>query len=55
MNDGQESYVPFYDRRHNINLVGTYTFGKNLEWETDVRWNFGLGFPYTPTQGNYKI
>ncbi len=54
MNDGQESYVPFYDRRHNINLVGTYTFGKNLEWETDVRWNFGSGFPYTPTQGNYE-
>ena len=22
--------------------------------ETDVRWNFGSGFPYTPTQGNYE-
>jgi hypothetical protein len=54
MNDGTESYVPYYDRRHNINFVGTYTFGKNLDWETDVRWNFGSGFPFTPTQGNYE-
>jgi hypothetical protein len=54
MNDGIESYIPFYDRRHNVNLVSTYTFGKNLEWETDVRWNLGSGFPFTQTGGYYE-
>ena len=52
--DGIENYVPGYDRRHNINLVGTYTFGKSLEWETDVRWNLGSGFPFTQTGGYYE-
>jgi hypothetical protein len=47
-------YVPHYDRRHNINLVGAYTFGKNFEWGLDIRWNLGSGFPFTLTQGYYE-
>jgi len=52
--DGVINYSPHYDRRHNINLVGTYTFGKKLNWEFDVRWNLGSGFPFTQTQGFYE-
>ncbi|MBI5219400.1 MAG: TonB-dependent receptor [Bacteroidia bacterium] len=49
------SYNPHYDRRHNINLVGSYTFGKNLNWEFNVRWNLGSGFSFTQTQGYYEL
>lgn len=52
--DGYTDYVPHYDRRHNVNLVGAYTFGKNFEWGLDVRWNLGSGFPFTLTQGYYE-
>lgn len=52
--DGIIEYYPVFDRRHNINLVGSYTFGKDLNWEFDCRWNFGSGFPFTPTQGFYE-
>jgi len=52
--DGIADYVPNYDRRHNVNLVGTYKMGKNMNWELDVRWNLGSGFPYTPSQGYYE-
>lgn len=46
-------YAPVYDRRHNVNLVGTYTFGKKRNLDFSVRWNFGSGFPFTPTKGYY--
>ncbi len=49
--DGIRTYNPSFDRRHNINLVSTYTFGKDLNWELSGRWNFGSGFPFTQTQG----
>ncbi|MCC6691537.1 MAG: TonB-dependent receptor, partial [Bacteroidia bacterium] len=52
--DGTITYNPFFDRRHNINLVSSYTFGKNLNWEINARWNFGTGFPFTPTGGFYE-
>lgn len=51
--DGIRTYNPHFDRRHNVNLVGSYTFGKGLDWEVDVRWNLGSGFPFTQTQGYY--
>lgn len=52
--DGIRTYAPVFDRRHNINLLGTYTFGKDLNWEFNARWNLGSGFPLTPTQGFYQ-
>lgn len=52
--DGIQNYRPNFDRRHNINLVGSYIFGKDENWEVNVRWNFGTGFPFTPTQGFYE-
>ncbi len=51
--DGNVTYSPVFDRRHNVNVVGAYTFGKSLLWEANVRFNYGSGFPFTPTQGFY--
>lgn len=52
--DGIRTYRPHFDRRHNVNLVGAYTFGKKLNWEFNARWNFGSGFPFTKTAGFYE-
>lgn len=52
--DGIYAYQPHFDRRHNVNLVGTYTFGKGLHWEFDARWNLGSGFPFYKTTGFYE-
>ncbi|HXP48614.1 MAG TPA: TonB-dependent receptor [Bacteroidia bacterium] len=51
--DGSYQFPPPFDRRHNVNLVASYTFGKDLSWMADVRFNYGSGFPFTPTQGYY--
>ena len=52
--DGNRTYEPSFDRRHNVNLVAAYSFGKKSEWEVNARFNFGSPFPFTPTQGNYE-
>jgi len=52
--DGIREYFPVFDRRHNINLLGTYGFGKDANWELSARWNLGSGLPFTPTQGFYQ-
>lgn len=51
--DGIREYSPHFDRRHNINLVSSYNFGKKRDWEVSGRWNFGSPFPFTLTQGFY--
>ncbi|MBI4647858.1 MAG: TonB-dependent receptor [Bacteroidia bacterium] len=53
--DGVYHYIPHFDRRHNINFISSYTFGKNLNWEASLRWNLGSGFPFTQTKGYYEI
>ncbi len=52
--DGIVEYAPHFDRRHNVNFMATYNFGKSHTWELSARWNFGSGFPFTPTLGNYE-
>lgn len=52
--DGIELYYPIFDRRHNINIVSSYTLDKKKHWEVNVRWNFGSPFPVTPTQGYFQ-
>jgi hypothetical protein len=52
--DGIQEYRPHYDRRHNANIVASYTFGKDRNWEIDARWNIGSGFPFKPTGGFYE-
>lgn len=53
-NTGTQEYYPFFDRRHNLNIVTAYTFGKKKLWEASIRWNFGSPFPFTRTQGFYE-
>lgn len=48
------SYNPHYDRRHTVNLLATYKFGKQNDWELSGRWSFGSGFPFTQTQGVFQ-
>ena len=48
------SYQPHFDRRHNINVILTYTAGDKRQWEFSGRWNFGSGFPFTQVQGFYE-
>lgn len=52
--DGQQEYSPIWDRRHNVNLVASYTFGKFDSWKASARWNYGSGFPFTQTQGMFE-
>ena len=47
-------YAPHFDRRHNVNVILTYTAGAKREWEFSGRWNFGSGFPFTQIQGYYE-
>lgn len=54
-NDGIIEYAPHYDRRHNINLVASYKFGKDQTWQISGRWNLGSGFPFTQTRGLYEL
>ena len=52
--DGIQEYFPVFDRRHNVNVVVAYIFGKDLNWEFNTRWNLASGFPFTQTQGFYE-
>jgi hypothetical protein len=52
--DGFTEYFPVFDRRHNVNLVGSYSFGKKKDLELNMRWNLGSGLPFTPTAGYYQ-
>ena len=53
--DGIQEYPPHFDRRHNVNFVASYVFGKDRNWESSIRWNLGSGFPFTPTQGFFGM
>ena len=53
--DGYETYYPHYDRRHNVNILGAYKFGKKSDWELNMRWNLGSGFPFAETAGVYEL
>ena len=52
--DGEQEFPTIFDRRHNINLLGTYAFGNKKSWEASARWNFGTGFPFTQTRGFFN-
>jgi hypothetical protein len=52
--DGRQEFPTIFDRRHNVNLLGTYAFGNKKSWEASARWNFGTGFPFTQTRGFFN-
>lgn len=47
-------YQPHFDRRLSTNIVLSYTFGQDLNWEAGLRWNYGSGLPYTSSKANYE-
>lgn len=49
-----QTYAPPFDRRFNLNLVTSYTAGKESDWEFSIRYNLGSPFPFTQTQGFYE-
>lgn len=51
--DELRTYFPSFDRRHNANIVTSYTFGKDKRYTANLRWNLASGFPFTRTQGYY--
>jgi hypothetical protein len=53
--DEFETYSPNWDRRHTINLLGAYQFGKNKSWELSARFTYGSGLPFTKTKGFYDL
>lgn len=48
------NYRTHYDRRHNVNVIVTYSAGPRRQWEFSGRWNFGTGFPFTQLGGFYE-
>ncbi|HKK62359.1 MAG TPA: TonB-dependent receptor [Bacteroidales bacterium] len=46
-------YPAFYDRTHDLSLVGMYTI--NDKWEFNGTFIFGTGNAYTPVAGAYSI
>lgn len=50
----KQTYAPPFDRRLNINLLASYTFGKKRDIEVSGRFNYGSAFPFTQTQGFYE-
>lgn len=53
--DGFQEYAPIFDRRHTVNLMASYQWGEEKEWEVNARWNFGSGLPFTQTAGYYEL
>lgn len=49
--NGGETYAPRYDRRHTLNLLGVTRPWEHVEMT--ARWEFGSGFPFTPSIGYY--
>jgi len=52
--NGEQTYNPHYDRRHNFNFTSAYKFGANQDFEASMRWNYGSGFPFTLTEAFYE-
>lgn len=49
--DGVQRFPALFDRRHNLNFVLDYQFGRAKSWEAGLRWNLGSGFAFTKIQG----
>lgn len=52
--DGRQTYPTPFDRRHNVNILASYTLGKMKDWTASLRFNYGSPFPFTQTQAFYE-
>ena len=52
--DGEQRYPTHFDRRHNVNVLASWTGGTKRDWELSLRWNYGSGFPFTLQSGIYE-
>lgn len=60
--DFRIEYFPLWDRRHTINLLGSYRWGgwlstlrhRESRWEASLRWTLGSGLPFTQTLGFFE-
>ena len=52
--DGEQTYPTHFDRRHNINILVTWTGGSKHDLDLSLRWNYGSGFPFTLQAGFYE-
>lgn len=50
-----QTYSPHYDRRHNVNILINYQMGQSRDFELSLRWNYGSGFPYSPTASMVEL
>jgi len=50
----EQTYAPPFDRRFNMNLLGSYAAGRKKDLEFSARYNLGSPFPFTQTQGFYE-
>ncbi|MBD3285743.1 TonB-dependent receptor plug domain-containing protein, partial [candidate division WOR-3 bacterium] len=50
--DTAEFYTSF-DRRHTLNLVGTYDLGR--QWFVNAKFTIATGMPYAGTLGRYRV
>lgn len=48
---GNDTYPTSFDRRHTVNVYGSYGFGSDLHWTAAFRFTFGSAFPFTQTVG----
>ncbi|MFA5815494.1 MAG: TonB-dependent receptor [Bacteroidales bacterium] len=53
--DEVQRYTPHFDRRHTINLLANFSFGKSKTWTISARWNLGSGLPFTQTRAYYEL
>lgn len=52
--DGVQNYPTPFDRRHNVNILASYTAGKKYDWAFSARFNYGSPFPFTQTQAFFE-
>jgi hypothetical protein len=50
--NGGEDYPPKYDRRHDINALGTYRAGK---WSLSAAFRYATGQAFTPASSRYRL
>ncbi len=51
--NGGLPYFPKYDRRHTLDIVGSYQLSRN--WSVNASWSYGTGQAYTRSVSQYHV